>query len=105
MPEAKPRLGRPILSIGQEFTYPETGHVWRVTDIGTRTFVAIDVTKVLAEHGNDHSWFNGPPYAICEEVWDEYDAETLRDIPEIEWGPVPTTRSCGLVRGGPQLDS
>lgn len=41
---------------------------WRCTDIGTRTIIAIKVS----DH-NDPSWFNGPPYAVVEVVFDEDD--------------------------------
>ncbi len=53
--------------IGQEF-FTDTGK-WRCTDIGTRTIVAIKLDK------DDKSWYNGPPYAVAEEVFDEYDFE------------------------------
>lgn len=42
--------------------------VWRCTDLGTRTIIAIK----LSEH-DDTSWFNGPPYVGPETVFDEYD--------------------------------
>lgn len=40
---------------------------WRCTDIGTRTIVAIRL------NAPDDSWYNGPPYAVLESVFDEYD--------------------------------
>lgn len=40
---------------------------FRCTDVGTRTIVAIRLDK------GDPSWYNGPPYAVAEEVIDEYD--------------------------------
>ena len=52
--------------IGLEFWMGETK--WRVTDIGTRTIVAIKLN-----HEDDPSWYNGPPYAVCEQVIDELD--------------------------------
>lgn len=58
-------------AIGAEFT-TETG-TWRCTDIGTRTIVAIKVSE-----RNDPSWFNGPPYAVAEMVFDEGDQEACR---------------------------
>jgi len=52
--------------IGLEFT---TGSgLWRCTDVGTRTICAIKID----EHPGDPSWFNGPPYAVAEHVFDEY---------------------------------
>jgi hypothetical protein len=40
------------------------GREWQVSDIGTRTVVAI-----LVKEG----WMNGPPYALPENVFDEND--------------------------------
>jgi hypothetical protein len=40
---------------------------WRCTDIGTRVIVAIKLDQT------DESWYNGPPYAVAESVFDEYD--------------------------------
>jgi len=63
---------------------------WRCTDIGSRVIVAIclepheTVTSQFGEqHGslrhevrsisNDPTWFDGPPYAVVETVFDEHD--------------------------------
>ena len=43
---------------------------WRCTDVGTRVIVAI-----CLDHDDDPSWYNGPPYAVAESVFDEYDIE------------------------------
>lgn len=53
--------------IGLEFL-GSAGFVWRCTDIGTRTITAIRI-----DEGRDASWYNGPPYAVEEVVFDEYD--------------------------------
>ena len=53
--------------IGQEF-YTATGK-WRCTDIGTRVIVAIKLNQGDARN------YNGPPYSIAEQVFDEYDLE------------------------------
>ncbi len=53
--------------IGLEF-YTATGK-WRCTDIGTRSIAAIKLDKT------DESWYNGPPYAVAESVFDEYDQD------------------------------
>lgn len=59
---------------------------WRCTDIGTRTIIAMRIDKVEI-HSNDPALcrtlgyaealadgcFNGPPYALPEHVFDEYD--------------------------------
>jgi hypothetical protein len=62
--------------------------IWQCTDIGTRTIIATRLDSVEVESsGSDrrrtlsHSdaeaegWFNGPPYAVAEIVFDEYDLE------------------------------
>ncbi|MFP4362519.1 MAG: hypothetical protein ACLFR1_01485 [Spirochaetia bacterium] len=54
-------------SIGTEFTCGDK--IWRCTDIGTRTITAV----CLSDHLDDPSWYNGPPYAVAETVFDEYD--------------------------------
>jgi hypothetical protein len=57
-----------------EFRIGETfrcgGHRWRCTDIGTRVIAAIKL-----DHDDDLSWYNGPPYAVAEMVFDEDDME------------------------------
>ncbi len=69
-------------SIGLEF-YTRVAK-WRCTDVGTRTIVAIRIDQVTVIHSdgngsitsetvsNDKSWFNGPPFAVAESVFDEY---------------------------------
>ena len=54
--------------IGMEFTTAGGLSRWRCTDIGTRVIVAIQI-----EPGKDPSWYNGPPYAVAEFVFDEDD--------------------------------
>jgi hypothetical protein len=59
---------------------------WRCTDIGTRTIVAIRIDLVetrtildgrpvrrylTQEEAELEGWFNGPPYALAEVVFDE----------------------------------
>jgi len=51
--------------IGLEF-YTATGR-WRCTDVGTRVIAAIRLNQ------EDPSWYAGPPYAVVEWVFDEYD--------------------------------
>ena len=53
--------------IGKEF-YTAAGK-WRCTDIGTRVVVAIHLNQ------DDPRNYNGPPYSISEDVFDEYDME------------------------------
>ena len=66
------------------------GKRWRCTDVGSRVIVAISlephevVEYVPSSDGvspgqltrhltDDPSWLNGPPFAIVESVFDEYD--------------------------------
>jgi hypothetical protein len=49
---------------GTEFL-TETGR-WRCTDVGARTIAAI---KLDLDH--DPRWYNGPPHAVVEHVFDE----------------------------------
>jgi hypothetical protein len=51
--------------IGLEFWM--SGSRWRCTDVGTRLVIAIKL-----DHDDDPSWYNGPPYAVCECPIDEY---------------------------------
>ena len=56
-----------IFRIGSIF-YTGSGKQWRCTDIGSRTIIAIEI-----EPGREDDWYNGPPYAVVEHVFDEYD--------------------------------
>ena len=49
---------------------------WRCTDIGTRTIAAI---RLDLDHGP--SWYNRPPYAVAEMVFDEYGMEDCDPAP------------------------
>lgn len=55
-------------TIGSEFHCG--GNRWRCTDLGRRVVVAIPI-----DQSSDPSWLNGPPYALGETVFDEYDIE------------------------------
>lgn len=61
---------------------------WRCTDIGNRTVVAMRIDQVQVESTDPtlcrvlthdaaaaEGWFNGPPYAVAEVVFDESDIE------------------------------
>lgn len=93
------------MHIGQEFMHPDTGHLHRVTDVGSRTFLTINMscgpvesydsttretTKRLVSGTEWQAWPTGPPYACPEHVWDEYDQEALQGVDGIEWVEVPT---------------
>jgi hypothetical protein len=61
--------------IGCEFLI-ESGR-WRCTDVGTRTISAIKL-----EHDDDPRWYEGPPYAVVERVFDEFDIEGCEKAPK-----------------------
>ena len=61
--------------IGTEFL-TATGR-WRCTDVGTRTIAAI---RLDLDH--DPAWYNGPPYAVVERVFDEYGFEDCDPAPQ-----------------------
>jgi hypothetical protein len=62
-------------TVGLEF-FTAAGR-WRCTDVGTRVVVAI-----LLDAPNP-SWYHGPPYAITETVFDEYDLDGCSTDPAI----------------------
>ena len=80
--------------IGAEFRCG--GRLWRCTDIGTRTIVAIRIDRVevggspplrptLSEaEAEADVWFTGPPYAGAESAFDEDDIEGCAPRPEEE---------------------
>jgi hypothetical protein len=72
--------------IGAEFQCG--GRLWRCTDVGTRTIVAISIYRVArvgvspslrrtlsGAEAEAEGWFRGPPYAVAESVFDENDIE------------------------------
>jgi hypothetical protein len=79
--------------IGAEFWCG--GRQWRCTDIGTRTIIAIRVDSVevgsnapelrrtlTRAEAEAEGWLNGPPYAVLERVFDEYDQDGCSLAPE-----------------------
>ena len=58
-------------TIGVEFKCGERH--WRCTDVGSRVVAAICVDNVPRDRLGDSSWLNGPPYAVPEILFDEYD--------------------------------
>lgn len=105
-------IRRPLMRIGQEFTEPGTGWRWRVTDVGTRTFLAINLTVQTTLHvGSDGKQtertgppppedMRGPPYSVAEHVWDEYDQRALTDVEGIEWSGDLTMKTLTASLGG-----
>jgi hypothetical protein len=84
-------------AIGQPFWCG--GNKYWCTDVGTRAIIAIrvDPVEVVRADGTDappvhrplsesearaEGWFNGPPYALAEDVFDEYDFESCSLDPE-----------------------
>ncbi len=53
--------------IGETFIC--AGEKWRCTDIGSRVITAI----CLDDYSRKEDWYNGPPYAVNEYVFDELD--------------------------------
>ena len=81
-------------AIGKDFYVNK--RKWRCTDIGTRTIAAIELgPKLIATSQNEvvtektltyeealaEGWFNGPPYAVVETLFDEYDIECCKPAP------------------------
>lgn len=63
-----------------------SGRQWRCTDIGARTIIAIRIDSVTVDstdparrqmlrraEAEAEGFFNGPPYAVAEVVFHEYD--------------------------------
>jgi len=79
LPEAKEQkplsdgMQHQAFQIGLEFECG--GRRWRCTDLGTRTVIAIPL-----EYPDDPNWYNGPPYAVAETVFDEYDLESCKPV-------------------------
>lgn len=84
--------------VGMEFTTADGGRRWRVTDVGVRTVVAIRVDQVeiatsegkgaplrhetlSGAQAEEQGWFNGPPYAVAEHVFDEDGLEDCEPVP------------------------
>jgi hypothetical protein len=94
-------LDRSSLTIGDTFWCG--GRQWCCTDIGTRTLTAIRIDAVevgstdpASRRSLTHAvaeaegWFNGPPYAVAEVVFDEHDQEgcSLEPDPDAD-APTP----------------
>jgi hypothetical protein len=59
-------MERDEFKVGAEFFCGDKR--WRCTDVGTRAVLAIEL-----DDREDRTWFDGPPYAVVERVFDEYD--------------------------------
>src|SRR3954465_5844385 len=69
------RMNPSRFKIGMEFM--ACACRWRCTDVGTRTIAAI---RLDLDH--DPNWYNGPPYAVAEMVFDEYGMEDCDPAPK-----------------------
>ena len=91
--------------IGAEFRCG--GRLWRCTDIGTRTIVAIRIDRVevggspalrrtlSGAEAEAEGWFRGPPYAVVESVFNENDIEGCAPVP----GEEDATNQLVPIRG------
>lgn len=76
--------------IGEDFVVRESRY--RCTDIGSRVVVAAPLSITVGstkggveQPGHDvnaaqEGWLNGPPYAVQEVVFDEYDMESCKPL-------------------------
>ncbi len=74
--------------MGMEFMMNE--ELWRVTDIGTRTIIVIRLGNITIggtkprsinrSEAESEGWFNGPPYAVQELVFDEDDLPACEPV-------------------------
>ena len=71
--------------MGMEFMMND--ELWRVTDIGTRTIIVVRLSSLTTEtrtmnriEAESEGWFNGPPYAVQELVFDEDDLEACEPV-------------------------
>lgn len=92
--DSVPDMKRDDFHIGVEFTCGDG--TFRCTDVGTRTVVAIRIDEVSVASVNEDGsvigrtigegaakadgWFDGPPYAVAETVFDEDDLEACEPI-------------------------
>lgn len=89
-------------AIGRKFRFSD--RTWRCTDIGTRVVVAIRVdhvdvggiptvrSKTLTHaEAEMEGWFNGPPYAVLESVFDECDLEGCIPYDQVSESPDETS--------------
>jgi len=76
--------------------------LWVCTDIGTRVVVAVRIdraeivesspsgqTQRVADIRQEPDLFDGPPYMLCEVVFDEYDFESCEAVSDpTAWSPL-----------------
>lgn len=74
---ARHRVALSAFKIGTYFRIGSEETRWRVTDVGTRTLVAIKLDEWVVKNRSDV----GPPYAVTETAFDEYDLPALQIVP------------------------
>ena len=99
------RADRVAFQVGTTFSTGQA--LWRCTDVGTRTIVAVRIDKVITPRplGENQTWatersaadprklpgwLNGPPYALAEFCFDEEDIEAVEIVPREKvavWDP------------------
>ena len=90
-----PRMLPNQFKVGDAFTNGRA--LFRCTDIGGRVVVGIPINRTeivevrngvqsrrMVDLRKEPSWLIGPPYAVGELVFDEYDLDTVRLVPEAE---------------------
>jgi hypothetical protein len=102
-----------------EFRIGETfwcgGHRWRCTDCGKRTVTAICLDRVDVDstspelvrtlgraEAEAQGWFNGPPYSVAEQVFDE-DAIVHCSIAPDDYNPVSERDLTGVESAAPRV--
>lgn len=91
-------------------TFCCSGRQWRCTDIGTWVVVAIRIDSVEVGSTNPElrrtltraeavaeGWFNGPPYACAECVFDEDDSPACSLEPDDETAFAPDSSESGVT--------
>lgn len=71
LPDIFQKVQHTDFEIGTDFL-TNTGQVWRCTDVGSRTILAIEIHSP-DQTDRDACWFVGPPYSVQEIVFDEDD--------------------------------
>lgn len=100
------RADRVAFQVGTTFSTGQA--LWRCTDVGTRTIVAVRIDRVITPRplGENQAWateqsaadprklpgwLKGPPYALAEFCFDEQDIQVVEIVPREKvavWDPV-----------------
>lgn len=95
MSDCMPRMLPSQFKIGDAFTNGSA--LFRCTDVGSRVVIGIPIDRAeIVEMRNgvesrrmvdlraEPSWLIGPPYGLSEIIFDEFDLDTVRVVPEAE---------------------